>query len=191
MQANLNWLTDPEVFRFNRLDAHSDHLCYATAQEMEQGTSSLYQSLDGCWKFAWSRNPSLRPEGFWQEGFDDSWFGTISVPGHIELQGFRPTPNAPPKELIGIHTGKKTSRGEITSPRLVFCFTLGLAPFYPLTPLYSGSFSSAFWPSATRISWIPSSSTTSRWGWPHSCISNPCSLTAGIVVSVLYKSAIS
>ncbi len=88
MQANLNWLTDPEVFRVNRLDAHSDHLCYATAQEMEQGTSSLYQSLDGCWKFAWSQNPSLRPEGFWQEGFDDSRFGTISVPGHIELQGY-------------------------------------------------------------------------------------------------------
>ncbi len=88
MQANLNWLTDPEVFRVNRLDAHSDHLCYATEQEMEQGTSSLYQSLDGCWKFVWSRNPSLRPEGFWQEDFDDSRFGTISVPGHIELQGY-------------------------------------------------------------------------------------------------------
>ena len=88
MQANLNWLTDPEVFRVNRLDAHSDHLCYATEQEMERGTSSLYQSLDGCWKFAWSQNPSLRPEGFWQEDFDDSRFGTISVPGHIELQGY-------------------------------------------------------------------------------------------------------
>ncbi len=88
MQANLNWLTDPEVFRVNRLDAHSDHLCYATEQEMEQGISSRYQSLDGCWKFVWSRNPSLRPEGFWQEEYDDSCFGRIQVPGHIEMQGY-------------------------------------------------------------------------------------------------------
>ncbi len=33
MQANLNWLTDPELFRVNRLDAHSDHICYASKEE--------------------------------------------------------------------------------------------------------------------------------------------------------------
>ena len=30
MQVELNWLTDPRVFQLNRLDAHSDHLCYAS-----------------------------------------------------------------------------------------------------------------------------------------------------------------
>ena len=29
MNANLNWLTDPTIFRVNRLDAHSDHICCA------------------------------------------------------------------------------------------------------------------------------------------------------------------
>ena len=88
MQANLNWLTDPELFRVNRLDAHSDHICYASKEELDRGESSLYQSLDGCWKLAWSRNPGCRPEDFWQEGYDDSSFGSIQVPAHMELQGY-------------------------------------------------------------------------------------------------------
>jgi len=37
MEADLRWLDDPTVFQVNRLDAHSDHVCYASAQEMAQG----------------------------------------------------------------------------------------------------------------------------------------------------------
>lgn len=88
MQANINWLTDPTVFRVNRLDAHSDHVCYASAKEVTQGITSLRQSLDGLWRFAWSRNPAQRPSTFWQENFDDTGFTSIRVPGHMELQGF-------------------------------------------------------------------------------------------------------
>lgn len=88
MQANLNWLTDPTVFRVNRLDAHSDHVCYASAKELAQGVTSLRQSLDGQWCFTWSRNPAQRPSAFWQADFDDSDFASIQVPGHMELQGF-------------------------------------------------------------------------------------------------------
>ena len=40
------------------------------------------------WRFAWSGTPALRPENFWQEGCDDSDFGTLQVPGHMELQGY-------------------------------------------------------------------------------------------------------
>ena len=87
MQASLNWLTDPTVFRVNRLDAHSDHVCYASAEELAQGKTSLRQSLDGQWGFAWSKNPGQRPAYFWQADSDDSAFDTISVPGHMELQG--------------------------------------------------------------------------------------------------------
>jgi len=88
MQAELQWLTDPTVFQVNRLDAHSDHICYASAKELMQGETSLRQSLDGVWRFSWSKAPALRPANFWQEGYDDSAFGTILVPGHMELQGF-------------------------------------------------------------------------------------------------------
>lgn len=88
MQADQNWLTEPAVFRINRLDAHSDHVCYASAEEAARGETSLCQSLDGTWKFAWSPRPADRPADFWQEGYDDSAFGTIQVPGHMELQGY-------------------------------------------------------------------------------------------------------
>ena len=88
MTANLNWLSDPTVFRVNRLDAHSDHITYASFPEMQTGISSLRQSLDGQWAFCWSLCPAERPELFWQEGFDLSRFGSIAVPGHMETQGF-------------------------------------------------------------------------------------------------------
>ena len=88
MQADLQWLTNPAVFLVNRLDAHSDHMCCASAQEAARGETSLRQSLDGVWRFAWSRAPAARPAAFWREDFDDSAFGTILVPGHMELQGY-------------------------------------------------------------------------------------------------------
>lgn len=88
MNASLTWLTDPTVFQVNRLDAHSDHICYASEAELAAGETSLRQSLDGTWAFHWSENAAARPENFWQEDFDDSDFGLIQVPGHMELQGY-------------------------------------------------------------------------------------------------------
>ena len=87
-KPELCWLTDPTVFAVNRLDAHSDHVCYRTEEEAENGRSSLRQSLDGEWQFAYSPSPAARPAEFWREGADLSAFGTIRVPGHIELQGY-------------------------------------------------------------------------------------------------------
>ena len=47
MTPDLKWLTDPTVFSVNRLDAHSDHVCYRSEAEIRLGGSSLRQSLDG------------------------------------------------------------------------------------------------------------------------------------------------
>ena len=84
MTPELNWLSDPTVFAVNRLDAHSDHVCYRTVQEAAQRHSSLRQPLDGMWRFVWSSCPAQRPADFWREGADLSGFGTIRVPGHME-----------------------------------------------------------------------------------------------------------
>ena len=88
MIPDLKWLEDPTVFRINRLDAHSDHVCYASVEEMVNHATSLRQCLDGQWKFHWSKSPALRPAQFWQEEFDLSGFDTIQVPGHMETQGY-------------------------------------------------------------------------------------------------------
>ena len=85
---DLAWLTDPRIFAVNRLDAHSDHVCYRNGEEAAAGRTSLRQSLDGTWRFAYSPNPAARPADFWRTDADLSAFGTIRVPGHIELQGY-------------------------------------------------------------------------------------------------------
>ena len=87
MEPNLAWLEDPQIFRVNRLDAHSDHHFYESTEDMKAGKETLRQSLNGTWKFAWSEKPSDRPAEFYREEADLTSFGEIQVPGHIELQG--------------------------------------------------------------------------------------------------------
>ena len=88
MKAEINWLDDPEVFRVNRLPAHSDHRFYKSMEEMEEGRSSLEQSLNGMWKFRYSVNAASRPAEFYKEGFDYGDFDEIAVPCHIEMAGY-------------------------------------------------------------------------------------------------------
>ncbi|AVK61440.1 beta-galactosidase [Lactobacillus sp. CBA3605] len=87
MQADLEWLDDPEVFRVNQLPAHSDHSFYQTNAEMTQ-TSSYVQSLNGSWQFNFAKTPAERPLNFYDLDFDASAFKPITVPGHIELAGY-------------------------------------------------------------------------------------------------------
>ena len=56
MKEDLRWLDDPEVFRAGKLPAHSDHVFYRSVEEMEAGEHSLEQSLNGTWKFRYSKN---------------------------------------------------------------------------------------------------------------------------------------
>lgn len=93
MEAEIRWLDDPEVFRVNQLAAHSDHVFYDSKENYEctkEGTQKnrRMQSLNGEWRFCFSRNASERPIHFYREDFDWSTFGQIVVPMHIELAGF-------------------------------------------------------------------------------------------------------
>ena len=76
-------LENPEVFQIHRLPAHSDHRIRAA----EAGAAGM-QSLDGEWQFAYSERLEDRPVGFEAEDYDLSDFGTIQVPGHMQLQGY-------------------------------------------------------------------------------------------------------
>ena len=88
MNANIKWLDNPEIFRVNQLDAHSDHSYYVDYADMKKKDNPLSQSLNGQWAFAFSKNAAIRPCDFYKEGFDDSGFDKIMVPGHIELAGY-------------------------------------------------------------------------------------------------------
>ena len=88
MNADIKWLDNPEVFRVNQLEAHSDHAYYENYQELEAGTTGLLQSLNGIWKFCYSKNAKERPATFYQNGYDYTKFDDIMVPMHIELAGY-------------------------------------------------------------------------------------------------------
>lgn len=60
------YLRDPRIFNINRIEAHSNH-SYTT----DEGEMRVY--LNGVWDFAYNGS--------------SSW-GSIEVPGHIELQGY-------------------------------------------------------------------------------------------------------
>lgn len=88
MQADIRWLDDPQVFQVNRLPAHSDHRFFRSGAECRSQTCSMCQSLNGTWHFFWSKNAGERPAEFYREDYDRSGFGSIQVPGHMELAGY-------------------------------------------------------------------------------------------------------
>jgi len=88
MNADMKWLDNPEVFKVNQLEPHSDHCYYLDYSDMKKEKNPLLQSLNGQWEFAYSKNAMERPVDFYKETFDASGFDKIMVPGHIELAGY-------------------------------------------------------------------------------------------------------
>lgn len=88
MNADMKWLDNPEVFKVNQLEPHSDHCYYLDYSDMKKEKNPLLQALNGQWEFAYSKNVMERPVDFYKETFDASGFDKIMVPGHIELAGY-------------------------------------------------------------------------------------------------------
>ena len=89
LDPKIDWLENPEIFRVNRIDAHSDHIYFESLSEAYSlKETQLKQSLNGKWKFSFAKNQDLREKDFYKENFDCSNFSEIEVPGHIEIQGF-------------------------------------------------------------------------------------------------------
>lgn len=87
MAFDIQKLKDPGYFRENRLDAHSDHIAYATEQELQAGESSLRFSLNGVWKFFCARNEEQVIPGFESADYDCRPWEDIRVPAHIQMEG--------------------------------------------------------------------------------------------------------
>ena len=81
-------IADPAFFKEGVLPAHSDHLWYESEASLASGESSLRMSLNGQWKFHYAKNLTQAPAGFETDNCDVSGWDDITVPGHIELQGY-------------------------------------------------------------------------------------------------------
>ena len=75
---------DLQVNEINRLPVHTSF----TAYDIVPTQASRYLSLDGEWKFHWVANLDQRPTDFYRLDLDDSGWGTMSVPGMWELNGY-------------------------------------------------------------------------------------------------------
>ncbi len=79
---------DPRYFAEGRMDAHSDHICYASREEAAANKTSLRYSLDGVWKFHYARNQAQTIPGFEQPEYDCRPWADIRVPAHIQMEGY-------------------------------------------------------------------------------------------------------
>lgn len=81
-------LKNPEYFRDGRLDAHSDHIYYASETDMELLEEEFKESLNGLWKFHYARNLESVIPGFEREDYCCKSWGDIHVPAHIQMEGY-------------------------------------------------------------------------------------------------------
>lgn len=88
MQFNETSIKDPAFFAENRVAAHSDHVAYASSQELAAGESSLRHSLNGLWKFHYALNPGQIIPGFEANDYDCSGWADIPVPAHMQMEGY-------------------------------------------------------------------------------------------------------
>lgn len=88
MSFNYEKVKDPLVFAENRIEAHSDHICYASMEELEGKNSSLRHSLDGLWKFSYAKNYGSVIPGFEKEDYCCKAWTDIKVPAHMQMEGY-------------------------------------------------------------------------------------------------------
>lgn len=88
MCFDINWLANPEVFKVNRMDAHSYHSYYRNVEEVKKSDSTFLYSLDGPWKFHYSKNYDDSIKDFYDLNVDCKRWKDITVPGHLETQGY-------------------------------------------------------------------------------------------------------
>ncbi len=89
--ADGEWNARPGVFQVNREAARARLVPYRDTRAALAGRmreSPYYRSLNGSWRFHWSKNPDERPTEFHRPGYDDSGWDRIPVPSNWEIEGY-------------------------------------------------------------------------------------------------------
>ena len=88
MNMNKEWIKDPKVFQINREDVKASIKYYRNEEEMKQEKSSFRILLNGQWKFSYDSCLQDAFTEFYKDTDDCSSWDDITVPGHIQLQGY-------------------------------------------------------------------------------------------------------
>lgn len=89
-QERPDWENE-RVFGINKEKAHATFYSFPNrndALNIKPEKSSNYLSLNGMWKFQWSKNPEKRSEYFYQNDFNDANWDEIPVPSNWEMEGY-------------------------------------------------------------------------------------------------------
>src|SRR5574344_809023 len=70
------------VLQMNREPARAHFIPYVSKVD------DRVMSLDGKWKFNWTKTPDEQSADFYEDGFNDSSWGFFPVPGDWEMNGF-------------------------------------------------------------------------------------------------------
>lgn len=87
---NKEW-DDPAITEVGTETPHASFMYFAddaSALTYNVAKSPFYQSLNGKWKFCWSRKPADRPIEFYNENFDVSGWDEINVPADWQFEGY-------------------------------------------------------------------------------------------------------
>ncbi len=89
-QADIPDWENPFIIAKNKLAPHAFFFPYETEEQALDFNykNTFYKSLNGEWKFKWSKNPAERPIGFFNPTFDVSAWNNIKVPSNWELEGY-------------------------------------------------------------------------------------------------------
>ena len=98
---DINKIRNPRFYAQNRLPAHSDHIVFASRQEVTDADgkdwdavneiNSYRMSLTGLWKFHYDKNmtqASATIDGFASCDYDCKCWDDIYVPAHIQMEGY-------------------------------------------------------------------------------------------------------
>lgn len=90
-QKDKPWWLDPEVNEVNIMAPRAAFFAYETenlAKADQKARSERYLSLEGKWKFNFSKDHDKAPRDFYSLKYDDSQWTDFPVPGILELNGY-------------------------------------------------------------------------------------------------------
>lgn len=90
-QKDKSWWLDPEVNEVNTMAPRAAFFAYETenlAKADQKARSERYLSLEGKWKFNFSKDHDKAPRDFYSLKYDDSQWTDFPVPGILELNGY-------------------------------------------------------------------------------------------------------
>lgn len=90
-QKDKPWWLDPEVNKVNTMAPRAAFFAYETenlAKADQKARSERYLSLEGKWKFNFSKDHDKAPRDFYSLKYDDSQWTDFPVPGILELNGY-------------------------------------------------------------------------------------------------------